>query len=172
MSLLLASFTNVKELAWAVGALIVLELFADRLALVVVLASTLLSSARVTTFAGWLALAFPLAFLATLPCAPGSVHETCILPSPDSLPGELLTAGRTSSFKSVALASGGRSGRGDEEKLLEEADVLHDLIGGCRKGLVLSHVHAKSPIGCIPCCLDDLKLFVLVACHPVEKLHP
>ncbi len=67
MSLLFASLANVKELAWVEVALVCLELLADSLVLAVVLASTLLSSAGVTSFAGWLALAFPLALLATFP---------------------------------------------------------------------------------------------------------
>ena len=75
MSLLLASLANVKELAWVEGALIGLEPLADSLVLAVVLATTLLASASVTSFAGWLALAFFLALLATFPCAPGSVCE-------------------------------------------------------------------------------------------------
>ena len=113
MSLLLASLANVKELAWVEGALIGLELLADSLVLAVVLASTLLSSASVTAFAAWLTLAFPLAVLATFPCAPGSVCEACILPGPDSLSDELFAARRAIPLKSVAPAGGGGSAWGD-----------------------------------------------------------
>ena len=91
VSLLLAHIANVEELARIERTLVVLELPANRLALVVVLAATLLSSAIVATLASSLALAFSFAVLAALCRTPGSVAEPCVLPVPD--PSKFLSAG-------------------------------------------------------------------------------
>ena len=151
MSLLLAHIACVEELASVERTLVGLELSAQRLTLVVVLAATLLSPAGVPTFADSLAFAFSFVLvLAALCRTPGSVVEPVVLPGSD--PILFLSAGRGSCLESaIPLARGGWRGRGDNEKLLEEADILHDLVGGSCESLVLSHVHAKSPTGCIPC---------------------